>query len=139
MASSRPVSARPVSATIIPLASYRGGTSLRTPHRFTLSDRAALIALGCALTGWEIAFEQDGQGMQWAALCPPGGNGRACYVAGREGRRLLPLSASGKTLGRYETGALLTSDVRCREQTRRLHVPMPPGRRDIVPSPAPAR
>jgi hypothetical protein len=121
VAKSRLAPPRPVSATIIPFAPYRGGTSLPTPLRFTLSDRTALIALGYALTSWEIAFEQDDQGMQWATLCPPGGNGRARYIAGREGRMLALLSATGETLGRYEIGASLTGDVRRREQARCLH------------------
>ena len=106
------------SATVIPFGlRHRGRAEAATDaavsgRRFTPSDRTALIALGYAFAGWEIAFEEDGQGMQWAALCPPEGNGAARYLVGRDGGVLVLLSASGRTLGLYSTGAGLVQDVR---------------------------
>ena len=86
-------------------------------HRFTPQDRAALIALGYALAGWTVAFESDGQDMQWAALCPPDRDGaNARYLVGRDGGALVLLdAASGQVLGRYGTGAALAQNVRHRE------------------------
>lgn len=103
------------SAAVIPFTA-RAGSSLA--NRLTAPDRSALVALGYALAGWTIAFEQDGQGMQWAALCPPGGaNLAAGYIVGRERRALVLLSAGGQKLGQYETSDALTAEVRRREQS----------------------
>ena len=102
------------SAAIIPFTTRAG---LSPANCLTASDRSALIALGYAMAGWTIAFEQDGQGMQWAALCPPGGaNPAARYIVGREDHALILLSAGGQKLGQYEASAALVAEVRRREQ-----------------------
>ena len=106
--------AGPVSppAMVVPFAATDAGR-----HRFTPEDRAALVALSYALAGWTVAFEGDGQGMQWAALCPSDGDGvDARYLVGRDGSALLLLgAAAGQVLGHYATGAALAQDVRRRE------------------------
>ena len=110
-----------VSATVIPFAlRHRGRPEAASEaavsgRRFTPSDCTALIALGYALAGWEVTFEEDGYGMQWAALCPSGGNGAARYIVGRDGGILVLLSASGQILGTYGTSVGLVQDVRCWE------------------------
>ena len=102
------------SAAVIPFATRAGPFPA---NHLTASDRSALIALGYALAGWTITFEQDGQGMQWAALCPPGGaNPAARYIVGREERALILLSAGGQKLGQYEASGALVAEVRRREQ-----------------------
>ena len=102
------------SAAVIPFTTRDGPSPA---NRLTASDRSALIALGYAMAGWIIAFEQDGQGMQWAALCPPGGaNLAARYIVGREERVLVLLSAGGQKLGQYEASDALIAEVRRREQ-----------------------
>jgi hypothetical protein len=102
------------SAAILPFATRAGPSSANC---LTASDRSALIALGYAMAGWIIAFEQDGQGMQWAALCPPGGaNLAARYIVGREEHALILLSAGGQKLGQYEASDALIAEVRRREQ-----------------------
>ena len=102
------------SAAVIP---FTARAEPSAANRLTASDRSALIALGYAMAGWTIAFEQDGQGMQWAALCPPGGaNLAARYIVGREERALILLSASGHKLGQYGASDALVAEVRRREQ-----------------------
>ena len=102
-----------LSAMVVPFVAAAAAAAGRR-HRFTPQDRAALIALGYALAGWTVAFETDGQGMQWAALCPRDRDGAdARYLVGRDGSALVLLGAvSGQVLGRYATGAALAQDVR---------------------------
>jgi len=109
--------AGPVSPAIVVPFAAAAVTAAGRHHRFTLQDRAALIALSYVLAGWIVAFESDGQDMQWAVLCPPDRDGAdARYLVGREGSALVLLGAvSGQVLGHYTTGAALAQDVRHRE------------------------
>ena len=77
--------AGPVSPPAI-IISFAAAATADRRHRFTPQDRTALIALGYALAGWTVAFESDGQDMQWAALCPPDRDSAdARYLVGRDG------------------------------------------------------